>query len=359
MLFSKRVLLSAVAGALFMHQGLVHAAEYVDVLDMPAAMSQLAIKSPLNAVVTAGTRLVTVGVRGHILYSDDAGKTWQQAKVPVSSDLTSVYFPTPAEGWAVGHDGVVLHSTDSGASWTKQLDGVQAGKIMLDYYTALAATDPANEDYAILVGEAQRVVDDGADKPFLGVWFADNQNGYVVGAFGLIFRTEDGGASWTPLNDKVDNPQGFHLNAISATGSGQDVTMVSEQGLVMRFDPASGKFVTITTPFDGTYFGLQKIRDGMVIFGLSGMAYKSTDGGATWTNLVLPVDKPITAAATDASGQLYLFDQPGEIVSSIDNGATFRLRPQASPAAISSAVAIGNDSLVLVGPRGVRVFPIE
>jgi photosystem II stability/assembly factor-like uncharacterized protein len=359
MFFSKRILLPAFTAVLFMQQGAIQAAEYVDVLDSPAAMSQLAIKSPLNEVVAAGDRLVTVGIRGHILYSDDAGKTWQQAKVPVSSDLTSVYFPTPAEGWVVGHDGVVLHSTDSGASWTKQLDGVQAGKIMLDYYTALAATDPANEDYTALVDEAQRVVDDGADKPFLGVWFADKQNGYVVGAFGLIFHTADGGASWTPLNDKVDNPQGFHLNAITGSGSGQDVTMVSEQGLVMRLDPASGKFVTLTTPFEGTYFGLQQTSHGLVIYGLSGMGFKSTDGGASWTKLVLPVDKPLTAAATDASGQLYLFDQPGEIMSSIDGGETFRLRPQATTAAISSAVAVGNEAMVLVGPRGVRVFPIE
>ena len=359
MFFSKRILLPAFTAVLFMQQGAVQAAEYIDVLDSPAAMSQLAIQSPLNAIVAAGDRLVTVGIRGHILYSDDAGKTWQQAKVPVSSDLTSAYFPTPTDGWVVGHDGVILHTTDAGESWTKQFDGMQAGKVMLDYYTALAATDPANEDYANLVAEAQRVMDDGADKPFLGVWFADKQNGYVVGAFGLIFRTTDGGASWVPLNDKVDNPQGFHLNAITGSGSGQDVTMVSEQGLVMRLDPASGKFVTFETPFDGTFFGLQQTRSGLVIYGLSGMAFKSTDGGANWTQLTLPVDKPLTAAVADASGQLYLFDQPGEIVSSIDGGATFRLRPQASPAAVSSAVAIGNETLVLVGPRGVRVFPIE
>jgi photosystem II stability/assembly factor-like uncharacterized protein len=359
MLFSKRVLLPAFVAALFMQQGAVQAAEYVDVLDMPAAMSHLAIKSPLNAVVAAGTRLVTVGIRGHILYSDDGGKTWQQAKVPVSSDLTSVYFPTPTDGWAVGHDGVVLHTTDGGENWTKQLDGVQAGKIMLDYYTALAATDPANESYTTLVDDAQRVVDEGADKPFLGVWFSDAQNGYVVGAFGLIFRTADGGASWTPLNDKMDNPQGFHLIAITGSGSGDDVTLVSEMGLVMRLDPATGQFATITTPFDGTYFGVQKIQDGMVVYGLSGKAFKSTDGGASWTSLVLPVDKPLTAATVDASGQLFMFDQPGEIVSSIDGGATFRMRPQTSPAAVSSAVAVGNEALVLVGPRGVRVFPIE
>ena len=32
--------------------------------------------------------------------------------VPVSSDLVAVAFPTPQQGWAVGHDGVILASAD-------------------------------------------------------------------------------------------------------------------------------------------------------------------------------------------------------------------------------------------------------
>ena len=356
MYFPKRILLTALSATLLLQQGVVQAAEYIDVLDMPAAMSQLAIKGPLTTVIKAGDRLVAVGARGHIVYSDDAGKTWQQAKVPVSSDLSSAYFVTPAEGWAVGHDGVILHSTDSGQSWTKQLDGTQTGKIMLDYYTALAATDPANERYATLVSDAQRVVDEGADKPLLDVWFADNQNGYVVGAFGLIFRTADGGQTWTPLNDKVENPQGFHLNAIN--GNGSDLMMVSEQGLILRLDPATGNFVAMPSPFEGTYFGVLRTANGIVIYGLSGMAFSSTDGGASWVKLDIPWEKTVTAATQDASGRLFLFSQAGEILSSTD-GITFQPVPQASASPISGAVAVGNEAIVLVGPRGVRVLPIE
>lgn len=357
MLFSKRVLLPVMTAALFLQQGASQAAEYVDVLDSPAMMSQLAIKSPLNTIVSAGDRLVAVGIRGHILYSDDAGKTWQQAKVPVSSDLTSVYFATPELGWAVGHDGVVLHSADGGQTWTKQLDGTQTGKLMLDRYTALAATDPANEDYAMLAADAQRMADEGADKPFLDVWFADSQNGYVVGAFGMIFRTSDGGATWVPQNEKVDNQQGFHLNAIS--GSGSDIIMVSEQGKVLRHDPLSGRFVVVETPFDGTYFGALRTRHGIIIYGLSGMAFKSTDGGRNWTKLALPVENTITSAVEDQAGQLFLLDQSGALMSSIDGGSTFMLRPQASAFPVSGAVAVGNEALVLVGSRGARVIPIE
>ena len=73
----------------------VAAEGFRDVLDTPALESAFAAKSLLNGVAAAGKRLVAVGQRGHIVYSDDGGKTWNQAKVPVSSDLVAVSFPTP------------------------------------------------------------------------------------------------------------------------------------------------------------------------------------------------------------------------------------------------------------------------
>ena len=44
-----------------------------DVLDTPAAKSPLAARALLNGLARAGTRIVAVGQRGHIVYSDDAG----------------------------------------------------------------------------------------------------------------------------------------------------------------------------------------------------------------------------------------------------------------------------------------------
>jgi len=61
-------------------------------------------------------RLVGVGSRGHVLTSDVRGKTWLQRPVPVSTDLVAVNFPTANQGWAVGHDGVALSSTDGGVT---------------------------------------------------------------------------------------------------------------------------------------------------------------------------------------------------------------------------------------------------
>lgn len=189
--------------------GGAHAASYVDVLDLPSAPSALSVRSPLVGITRAGERLVSVGQRGHILYSDDAGKQWTQASVPLSSDLSAVYFPSATQGWAVGNDGVVLHSSDAGVTWRKQLDGRQIGDLLIKHYTALAIAEPGNEQWPLLVAEGQRLAAEGADKPLLDVWFANDRLGYVVGVFNLILRTEDGGRSWTPFRTAPTTPRAF------------------------------------------------------------------------------------------------------------------------------------------------------
>src|SRR5437667_12911281 len=97
--------------------GPAQGAGFVDVLDTPSLISPLASKSLLQSVVRAGDRIVVVGQRGHIVISSDGGATWKQSPVPVSSDLTSVYFVDDKQGWVAGHDGVILHTGDGGEKW--------------------------------------------------------------------------------------------------------------------------------------------------------------------------------------------------------------------------------------------------
>ena len=74
-----------------------------DVLDTPAQKSPLASRGIVTGLGRAGKRVVAVGQRGHVLFSDDAGEKWQQAEVPVSADLVAVISRTPrrAGPWAM------------------------------------------------------------------------------------------------------------------------------------------------------------------------------------------------------------------------------------------------------------------
>lgn len=323
---------------------------FVDVLDLPAAYSNAPSRVPLLAVTRAGNRLVSVGQRGHILYSDDGGTHWRQAEVPVSSDLTAVYFPTPNEGWAVGHDGVVLHSADGGIHWERQLDGRQIGQLMLDYYAA-----HPQPDNATWLEQARRFKEEGADKPFLDLWFRDANEGFVVGAFNLILHTRDGGRTWEPWNHRIDNPQALHLTAIAA--SGDDLFIVGEQGLLLRLshqqEGQQERFVALPSPYAGSFFGVVA-RPGLVFaYGLRGHAVRSVDGGESWSAVDTGLPVSLTAASFDASGRLYLFSQAGQGLVSDDRGVSFKPLELAERLPVSGAVA-GSGRLLLVGTRGVR-----
>ena len=355
--YKNNILQLAFGVVLCMSQGISLAADYVDVLDLPARVSALASNSPLSGMTRAGERVVTVGQRGHIVFSDDNGQHWQQASVPVSADLTAVNFPTTTQGWAVGNDGVVLHSRDAGATWSKQLDGRQIGALLVEHYAALAKAEPDNEQWALLAEEGQRLVEQGADKPLLDVWFANEQTGYVVGVFNLILRTDDGGQSWTPMQDRTDNPQGFHLNAIASTGDA--LYIAGEQGLLRKWDTASQRFVALQTPYQGSFFGVLGKPGEVLVYGLRGNVLRSTDGGQSWTALDSGLHISLTAGLIDAQGNYRLFTQGGEMLVSQGSGAQLKLTTQPAPIPVAGATQSATGALVVAGSRGARTLAID
>ena len=205
---------------------------------------------------------------------------------------------TRTTGWAVGHDGVVLHSGDAGRTWNLQLDGRRIGELMVDYYSRPDAA-PAEATPA-LREQARRFAAQGADNPLLDVWFRDASNGYVVGAFGLALRTRDGGKTWQPLLQAIDNPKGLHLYAVRGIGS--DVYIVGEQGTAFKLERDAERFTTLELPYKGTLFGVVGNERAVVVHGLRGNVLRSTDGGRSWQSVTTGLQVGMTASALDARG---------------------------------------------------------
>lgn len=328
------------------------ASGFKDPLEMPAAQSPLASKSLLQAVTRAGNRLVAVGQHGHIVVSTDAGATWQQASVPVSSDLTAVFFANERKGWAVGHDGVILATDDGGSTWKLQLDGKRANQALLEDLSR----KPETEASKTLLAEAKRNVEQGADKPFLDVWFADERTGYAVGAYNLIFRTDDGGATWAPWFDRTDNPKFFNLYSVRPAGG--DLYIAGEGGLVLKLDAAAQRFRAVELPYQGSLFGVTGDAGNVVVYGLRGNAFHSDDGGRTWKKADTSLRASIVAAAS-VGNVIALADVSGRVSGSADGGRSWQ--PLRVPAAmmVAGIADAGNGKIALAGMRGVVVTPVE
>jgi photosystem II stability/assembly factor-like uncharacterized protein len=327
-----------------------------DPLDRPAVQTRRAAQSVLLGVARAGGRLVAVGERGIIVCSDDDGRTWSQARVPTSVSLTAVHFADPAHGWAVGHGGVVLHTSDRGDTWTRQLDGHAAAELALRAAQARVRAAPNDAAARASVRDAQRLVSDGADKPFLDVHFADVDHGFAVGAYGLIFHTDDGGGTWQPWMDRLDNPKGLHLNAIRAAG--KVVYLAGEQGLFFRSTDAGRSFYRVETPYQGSYVVAAITAEGdLVLGGLRGHAYRSRDQGGSFEQVEVPVPISLSAVAVFPDHSMVFGNVAGDLLRSVDGGRTVR-RASARRIAPIAALAAGEDgSLIAVGMAGVVRVP--
>jgi photosystem II stability/assembly factor-like uncharacterized protein len=325
-----------------------------DVLDTPAVGSELSARSLINGLTRAGARLVAVGQRGHVLVSDDEGRSWSQSQVPLSADLVAVSFPDAAHGWAVGHDGVVLHTVDAGRTWQTQLDGRRTGTLVLEHDTRQAATllasDPKRAE--ALLADAKRFATHSIENPWLDVWFSDASNGFVVGAFGMILRTTDGGRTWEPWLHAADNPKGLHLYAVR--GIGQDVFIVGEQGLVLKLDRDAGRFRALELPYNGTLFGITGNERAVVVHGLRGSVLRSADGGRSWQAVSTGLPVGITASARTDDGRLVLVSQAGHVLVSRDDGATFAAAPVQRGTPAAAVVAAASNAIVVGGPRGLQ-----
>ncbi len=329
------------------------AAAGADPLDRPAQASALAEKRLITGIAHAGAkRLVAVGQRGHILFSDDDAQSWKQAtKVPVSSDLTAVQFVDAKTGFAVGHDGVVLGSSDGGESWIELLDGRAANALLLRHLQGL----PAGKEREGLLAEAQRNADAGPDKPLLDLYFSSATEGFVVGAYNLIFETRDGGHSWQPWYERVDNPKLLNLYAIRAHHG--VLYIAGEAGLLLKLDPAAQRFTALKSTYQGSYFGLVDTPAGLIAFGMRGNALLSRDEGASWQPLATQLQASVTGAAQAADGSVLLADQSGGIALSDDGGASFARVPVAAAMPLA-ALAVTPAGLALGGPRGLRAMAL-
>jgi len=134
----------------------------------------------------------------------NGGLSWEKLPEIVNEDLYAMEFVSPLEGWLVGGDGIIRHTTDGGETWELQHQG-QPG-----LSDGLLDVDFVDNQYGWVVGFSGQILhtNDGGktwilqrrtnylDDQYYGVHFLDRNEGWVVGLVGIILHTTDGGQTW-------------------------------------------------------------------------------------------------------------------------------------------------------------------
>jgi photosystem II stability/assembly factor-like uncharacterized protein len=273
-----------------------------------------AAQSMLLDLARAGERLVAVGDRGHVLLSDDEGRSWRQVVVPARAMLTGVAFGDATHGWAVGHDGVILATADAGATWTRQDSG------------------------------------DDLDTVWLDVFFRDARTGFAVGAYGRCQFTDDGGRTWRPA---AAPPDELHLNHIAPTAA--TIYVAGEAGTLLAGTDVRSGWRQLDVGYDGSLHGVLPLGGSRLLaYGLRGRVFLSADAGETWSPRSTAVPVLIMAGLRLHSGLIVLAGLGGNFHLSHDDGATFtHWQPETYNGGISALLEAGDGALVVAGEKGV------
>ncbi len=266
-----------------------------------------------------GTDVVVVGERGTILRSSDQGVTWTDCSAPVASTLTAVSFaPGSPQGWAVGHDALILATNDGGRTWQKQWQGDSLQDSFLD----------------VVALDARRVI--------------------AVGAYGLFASTADGGKTWQRRRIAEGD---YHLNRLTR-GPSDTLYLAGEHGTLLHSHDAGATWQPIDSPYDGSFYGILPLSSSTLLaHGLRGRIYRSTDEGQNWT-LVPNEQRALIATALELkNGALLFAGQARAWFVSRDRGLTIAPWPAPVTTAMSKLLQLPNGTLLALGEAGVTLLP--
>lgn len=127
-----------------------------------------------------------VGAGGIVLYTEDAGSTWQRIPVQTQKDLYSIAFPSDGStGWIVG-DETMLYTTDYGDTWTsisttanlRAVDGYDSTGFAVGLNGTLLATNDLTHWVPIETGTTANLYG-----------MAITNDIYIVGDTGIVLTT--------------------------------------------------------------------------------------------------------------------------------------------------------------------------
>jgi photosystem II stability/assembly factor-like uncharacterized protein len=223
-------------------------------------------------------------IEGIVLHTTDGGATWEE-QLNIPKALNSIDFINENEGWAVGTYGMIRHTTNGGKNWSTQTSPL-AGTLNSVYFV--------DEDTGWIVskdnwGEIAHTTNGGGtwirqtaptSNPLIDVFFIDADKGWIVGMDSTILRTTNGGQTWIRCDLDVTNNWFFRSVYFIDEMRGWTVGIY---GIIMLTNDGGITWQEIKSGFSETLNSVYFIDpDNGWATGDAGTILRSIDGGYTW-----------------------------------------------------------------------------
>jgi photosystem II stability/assembly factor-like uncharacterized protein len=297
-----------------------------------------------------------VGGNGLFIKTTDGGNTWTSSSTPTGSgsNFYDVFFYNSQIGFIAGiyTEGVILKTLDGGNSWNVHFNGFESPSSCY-----ALATDPAKKKIVFAGGGSSgdflghngrsliSTIDSGASYQKLSsnarinyndIFFLNDSTGYITGDGGKTYKTSDYGESWKPLHYIpsllgnparniffVDEQNGFGAtdliyktnnggatwNQVSVPGGQPQVSttrmfffdqmtgFVMDYNTIYRTTNAGDSWSPVlTSPGNSSFRDLCFTSNGKgFAVGYSGISFFSTDQGVSWNPVNLNTNEYLTS----------------------------------------------------------------
>ncbi|MBK9593650.1 MAG: T9SS type A sorting domain-containing protein [Crocinitomicaceae bacterium] len=258
---------------------------------------------------------------GNLVYfTTDGGTTWTNV-TSAQEDLYEIEVLDPMNIWACGLLGTMIHTADGGINWTVQNTGattilldmemLPTGQGLVSGYGVILTTVDFGTNWSFVENTSDMLfhgldvtlnpsgeswvtglfikhsLDFGVSwtpqpvdirRHFYDVAFSNDQNGWVVGGFGSLLRTNDQGANWYSQNATLTD----HLRSIALINDSVCYVAGSNGAFITTENSGdSWQQKNTATTSDICSISFTDASNGWLA-GKNGLIKHTTDGGTTW-----------------------------------------------------------------------------
>ena len=260
----------------------------------------------------------------------------------IRQGLFDTCFATDRDGWMVGELGRIFHTTDGGQTWERQDAGTKRPLLAISCVDARTVWIAGKEGivYGTTDGGATWTeAKTGSNRHVFALEFAGRDRGHGAGDFGTMIHTEDAGKTWTSMRvppevqlpesafDTGVDPGDINLYGVSYADP-DHLWVVGEFGTIMASDDGGRTFRQQHSPIESTLSGVHFIdaRRGWAV-GIDNAILHTDDGGATWNAQTPPIAQRSFYDVMVAGERGWIVGNAGTVLKSGDGGATWQVEP--------------------------------
>lgn len=317
--------------------------------------------------------VVAVGALGEVLRSTDAGQTWRPVDLGVTDAFTDVAFRNGV-GILFSQATGVYRSINGGAQWTQVVapaptSGVR-GDIAFATDALVAIATPSRELRSTDAGLTWQTISPAVFWNESTLAFKDASVGVALpnAQGGLAYTTGDGGLTWSqslawPGTAAIAPARGTQAGTSVRIGPGGIGIAAGTQGTLWRTIDGGQSWTEVdvsavpqSADLNGVAFGSAGVGVAFGAYG-DGALYRTSDGGAHWSAVGANVAPDSThwwlrVRFSDANTVVAL-DSNGHTARSIDGGATWSAGGSLTSMPAADMAFASRDVGAVIGSQGL------